>query len=335
MMACEPRRSSGSAQIARSCTCGRRASGFTLIELLVVIAILVILAALTLSALGRARTTARATACRERLRQVALAVGIYHDQHGMFPGVNSHASIDASNSGVSYHWSFQAAILPALEQGAIYDRFDFRVAPHHPNNLTAVSQRMDVFLCPADQPTDEPRVNYVVNFGTWVRSTLYFDGIYTPQWKKPVTRASVRDGLSYTALLSETLRGEGAERLRSIYTSSVIDQAGWTGPEPFRAACSSADYSSALAVKLPLKGGYWWSSTPGVTAYNHIMLPNQSSCVWNGLPDAGGIAASSLHPGGVNLALADGSARFVSQRVSAATWWALGSIAGGEVVSQF
>ena len=43
--------------------------------------------------------------------------------------------------------------------------------------------------------------------------------------------------------------------------------------------------------------------------------------------------ASSLHPGGVNVCMADGSVRFVKDTVNQVSWWAVGTRAGGEVVS--
>ncbi len=46
-------------------------------------------------------------------------------------------------------------------------------------------------------------------------------------------------------------------------------------------------------------------------------------------------AARSLHPGGVNVALCDGSVRFVSNNVAPATWWALGTAYGADVVGDY
>ncbi len=44
-------------------------------------------------------------------------------------------------------------------------------------------------------------------------------------------------------------------------------------------------------------------------------------------------AAFQRHPAGVNVLAGDGSVRFVKNSVSVPTWRALGSRAGGEVVS--
>lgn len=43
--------------------------------------------------------------------------------------------------------------------------------------------------------------------------------------------------------------------------------------------------------------------------------------------------ADSPHPGGINALMADGSVRFVKDAVDRRVWWALGTRAGGEVVT--
>jgi hypothetical protein len=70
------------------------------------------------------------------------------------------------------------------------------------------------------------------------------------------------------------------------------------------------------------------------SAYHHLVPPNGLSC-YNGYPDNESelpyaLTASSDHPQGVNIALADGAVRFVSDAVDHHVWWAIGTRAGGE-----
>ncbi len=86
----------------------------------------------------------------------------------------------------------------------------------------------------------------------------------------------------------------------------------------------------------------WASGEIRCASYDHFYTPNAPvyDCVAN-LSTAGqqqytavGFkAARSNHPGGVNLLLADGSVRFISNGIQPATWTALGTRAGGEVLN--
>src|SRR6266571_537526 len=63
-----------------------RRPGFTLVELLVVIAVIGILAALLLRTLSRAKSSAKSAACKNNLRQQGLALTMYVDDYGKYPG---------------------------------------------------------------------------------------------------------------------------------------------------------------------------------------------------------------------------------------------------------
>ncbi|MHB1787824.1 MAG: H-X9-DG-CTERM domain-containing protein, partial [Acidimicrobiales bacterium] len=74
----------------------------------------------------------------------------------------------------------------------------------------------------------------------------------------------------------------------------------------------------------------------GVNSYNHYASPNSITCTnpAEGFGGIGGvITATSGHPGGVNMGLADGSVRFIKNSVGLMPYWALGSRNQGEVLS--
>ena len=153
-----------------------------------------------------------------------------------------------------------------------------------------------------------------------------------------VSMDQIADGLSNTALFGEGRLGDGDD--------SVVSTPGdWFLIAP--ATHNRRDIYAALRAVVPLSGADHQFSYAGRSftsgnyvdsRYNHIMPPNgPSGVVPNGSDllaavnnGAQATSASSRHPGGVNLALVDGSVRFVRNDVSLQVWWALGSINGGE-----
>lgn len=126
--------------------------GFTLVELLVVIAIIGVLIALLLPAVQQAREAARRMTCSNKLKQIGLAVHNYHDTHTAFPiGVTTFTGYGASDNLPI--WS--VAILPFLEQSAVYDQIKLATnnfSQEVPNGTsTNISgQAMEAYMCPSD-----------------------------------------------------------------------------------------------------------------------------------------------------------------------------------------
>ena len=152
---------------------GRKNRGFTLVELLVVIAIIGILIGLLLPAVQAAREAARRMKCSNNLKQAALAAANFHETYGEYPGavcsqvfanLGAKAGVDADSWSASharyYRWSCFAAMLPFMEQQALYDNLikliDTNVAKNDPSPMMdskqtgVIETQISSLLCPSD-----------------------------------------------------------------------------------------------------------------------------------------------------------------------------------------
>ena len=128
-------------------------SGFTLIELLVVIAIIAILIALLLPAVQQAREAARATQCKNNLKQIALGLHGFHDTNGAFPPArlmlptpipdNETATLLGSDEP-----SWLVHLFPYLERENEFQMFDV-YTPFGAHSQQARKTAIPTFLCPS------------------------------------------------------------------------------------------------------------------------------------------------------------------------------------------
>ncbi len=133
----------------------QRLSGFTLVELLVVIAIIGILVALLLPAVQQARESARATQCKNNLRQTGLAIANYESARSAFPPGKKWVGNRADDTAIDYAWS--AFLLPYMEEGAVYNALDLDISYLEAPNLGPVSQVIKTYICPSTGKRDKQR----------------------------------------------------------------------------------------------------------------------------------------------------------------------------------
>ncbi|QDU39540.1 Type II secretion system protein G precursor [Maioricimonas rarisocia] len=310
-----------------------RRRGFTLIELLVVIAIIAILIALLLPAVQQAREAARRTQCKNNLKQLALALHNYHDTYRVFPP----GAVLPSTPNITWPppnpnnpmartagWTWSMYIMPMVDQAPLYNAtvstYDLMgLAVNDPAVLPQLQRPLAAFRCPSDTGPDineapsehhflfgltnagsdwyidgstaGPRValatsNYVVSHHHRVHQRGSQGGTIW-QWtggfgfNSKTRMRDITDGTTNTICI-----GERAYRLGNEMTHAAT----WAG-------CASAMHDDCIddswfTARAPInpRQGFWGS------------FQRQQ-------------ALSSLHEGGVQVAMFDGSVRFLSENI--------------------
>lgn len=324
----------------------RRSKGFTLVELLVVIAIIGILVSLLLPAVQAAREAARRMQCSNNLKQIALAAHNYHDGYKVLPSshINYMATYNSETYNPTLNHSGLELIMPFIEQKPLWDQIDFRYhsgpsrypnqgpMPVHAANEQAMGNQIPGYLCPTDSgPKTIPagggweahyglytvegaRTNY--DFST---NSLYVLYGYSYKWEKRNIPNEVRifginsdssfndipDGTSNTIMFAETTR--------QVYNG----------------------YATAWGYR-------GWVMTGHDIAQNHGQAQGINCWVYANLPDTkkwGRLGnwgtTGSLHPGGAQFALGDGSVRFIQESTRLLTLLQIGKAADGNAPAEY
>jgi prepilin-type N-terminal cleavage/methylation domain-containing protein/prepilin-type processing-associated H-X9-DG protein len=298
--------------------------GFTLIELLVVIAIIAVVIGLLLPAVQKVREAAARIRCCNNLHQIGLACHNFHDANnklppglGWFPGPQPPPTGTRGAFGTTaFH------LLPYLEQQSLYQyafdgsNYDVRTSDVH-------SHRINVYVCPSDPSAEDGTVTddqlpqfegganpwgagcYAVN--VQVFSTTQPDGTLEDPPLGPWgarTLANFPDGTSNTILFAEKY----ARCTNGLFNGGSYWGYGLGGHGP----------------KVPAFGISIWGPQGIGPASKFQVRPSPGSC--------DPTRTATAHSGGMNVVLADGSVRSLSPAINGATWWALCTPAGGEVL---
>ncbi len=288
--------------------------GFTLIELLVVIAIIAVLVAILLPAVQQAREAARASQCRNNLKQLGIALHNYHEVAFQFPPM-----FYWDPAGNAPSWGWTVSLLPYVELPGTYniltpDTVTLAQAMADPTRRAVAQKRIAVYRCPTDNGPDltiQPiagqmtsRSNYPAVNGTGPRTYHSNQAGMFGRRNQGVSIRDVTDGTTNALMVGERA---------TYFSGNTVDcYTHWVGV--CEGNMDASGYKGALEVG-------------GSTGYhiNTVASVNWMYRSW----------FSSLHRGGSHFVLGDGSVRFVSENIDFTLYKNLSSIADGKIVGEF
>lgn len=331
--------------------------GFTLVELLVVITIIGILISLLLPAVQAAREAARRMQCLNNLKQIGLALHSYAAANSTFPPSFCGETVSGQNNA---SWSIHGRLLPYLEQGNAYGLVKLDVAWDKAENAdTGVPKmRIATYVCPSDM-NDRVRVDangnpyiypqtYGFNFGTWFvwdpTTKRGGDGVFHVNSR--IGPEAIKDGLSNTL-------GAAEVKAFTSYFRNTSNPGPTVPASPSAIAALASGASFKLGPETNQNTGHteWCDGRVHHSGITTVFTPNTlvSYVHTDGRtydvdynsrqegdptqPTYAAVTARSYHSDVVNSLLMDGSARPLNNAIDLTIWRALGTRAGGELVT--
>jgi prepilin-type N-terminal cleavage/methylation domain-containing protein/prepilin-type processing-associated H-X9-DG protein len=336
-----------------------RRRAFTLIELLVVIAIIAILIALLLPAVQAAREAARRMQCVNNLKQLGLAVHNYESTNGVLP---PQQIVGFSGATITFksQWGATSRLGPYLELGPLYNSINYSLKTSDRDNFTVVASSIKTLICPSEinpRPSTTTSASGVTstyaisNYGWCVGDWYTFGGAGGVPNRGAFATNRSKAFAAFTDGTSQTLLGAEVKAYQPAYHNcpSAV-------PSSLASPAALPDFRTVLSVVAgaasrcgtPVPGhtkwchgdtfndGFTTALTPNTRSPSGTP-PSDSDLVSvdedDGGPTYSSVTSRSYHPGGVNSLFGDGSVRFIKDSVNWQTWRALGTVAGGEVLS--
>jgi len=300
--------------------------GFTLIELLVVIAIIAVLISLLLPAVQSAREAARRAQCVNNLKQIGLGLHNYHQTNNVLPYGTGVCCTPAGGNWTTF-------ILPYMEQIQLYNALNQNLGYNTVANRSICQTVISTFVCPSDPEAAQPimtrfaahNVNpalalwYPASMGPTHMDQCPFCPNQTPsstnfccQGFNFGTNGNTALGISpgtFAGMFGRTSRAIGFNEIPDGLSNTIA--VGETLPK-------QCTFMGVFSQNFPLSG---------------TMIPlniMETAVDSNWFRTCG---YKSMHPGGGNFLFGDGSTRFIKRTINYQTYNALGTRAGGEIIS--
>ena len=285
--------------------------GLALIELVTASAMLTLLVAFQLPAIVRAREAARRAQCTNNLKQLALATHNYVAIHDSYPMSAVFGRGHGNGNGCF------TALLPYMEQTALYNAYNFSVENWHSANSTVMQAKVATFLCPSNPDIDATPASDIrsQHDRPYLGKTKFAAGHYGANW------GGVR-----AASGAEAAKAYPGSHLGVILTVDDPDAKAPTHNITVQEITDGTANTLAFAEKLDSFG--WGVGGWGGTEFDVNMTVNNDGKDIK----LRRVFTGSMHPGGINVAKADGAVIFLRDGIDRKMWYAMTTRAGGETV---
>ncbi len=230
------------------------------------------------------REAARRIQCVNNLKQIGLAVHNYSSIDGSFP-------MFCAGDKLEWRASWATSLLPFMEQGSLYNDWNYSLDMTSPENMTTATTVVSVFVCPSE-PAVPPAsllnpssrwgpTSYAANYGGASDTETWPNGVIVPvattqidhARSRPLRSRDIRDGLSNTAMVAEKLWGVAgnpvvmAGERQAIRCGFLLDlplspgKGNLPESESFVTACKSIS-PATQSLRSDAAGQFWAGSAP-------------------------------------------------------------------------
>ncbi|HEX6960597.1 MAG TPA: DUF1559 domain-containing protein [Lacipirellula sp.] len=345
--------------IRRDSTSHAPLSGFTLVELLVVIAIIGVLVALLLPAVQAAREAARRAQCQNQMRQIGIALQNHHDAKGQLPaGEFWYFNYDRKPGEGYMSWGWLPKILPYMEQASLLAQANFSYAATTEGfqgiyNRSVIRTTVPGLLCPSNSFRGEVTENeffhahsnsnaqiaeadYAASIGDYRNAGGTGDGL-------DPSIDNDGDGLPDWPVFGNVF-GPGSALSPSYParhpTRGVINRFGWAAkfkqiPDGLSNTFAVGECVGAWCLSQNFGTQSFSTTAQPINHMNPHYLAGTANWPTNANPQwADAIAFRSLHPGGAHFIMCDASVHFLSENLDHASYRAMASREGDDVIAE-
>lgn len=282
----------------------------SILDVAVVVGVVLVLWAMVSALMPGAREPARRIQCINNLKMLGLAAANYESAHGTFPAAG-FSRIDPASGRCEFGFSALVALDPYIEVGGIFNAVNFSLVRVHPANATIAGARLSNLWCPADRTICETaNIASTSSRPLGARPQAYSSyGVVTGPWNLAL-RVADPNLPERIGSMGGPIFGESANSLDSIADG----------------LSSTLVFGEFAHGRLPANLGFgpygdreryhWWHSGHWNDTQIEAMYPPNADLTLKALPPhVRAMNLGSMHPGGANVAFADGSVRFLTDSI--------------------